>query len=119
MGFFQVVAIDFDGTLTSRGDVSAKTLDVIDQVRRNGQMIILVTGRIAEELKAEFPQIADHFDALVLENGAVAVIDGITQALSARSTLRSTTPSPSRGCRTDADRCWWPLTVSTPRPCSK
>ena len=83
MGFFQVVAIDFDGTLTSRGDVSAKTLDVIDQVRRNGQMTILVTGRIAEELKAEFPQIADHFDALVLENGAVAVIDGITQALSA------------------------------------
>jgi hydroxymethylpyrimidine pyrophosphatase-like HAD family hydrolase len=83
VAFFRVVAIDFDGTLTSRGEVSAETLDVIDRVRRNGQMIILVTGRIAEELEAEVPQIADHFDPLVLENGAVAVIDGMTHALSA------------------------------------
>ncbi len=48
-------------------------------------MVILVTGRIGVQLDAEFPDIADiadYVDALVLENGAVTVIDGTTQALS-------------------------------------
>ena len=83
MAFFQVVAIDFDGTLTSRGEVSAKALDAIDQARRNGLLVVLVTGRIGAELRSEFPQIAEHVDALVLENGAVTVIGGRTHALSA------------------------------------
>ena len=83
MAFFQVVAVDLDGTLTSRGNVSLEALEAIDQVRRNGLVVVLVSGRIGVELQAEFPQIAGHFDALVLENGAVAVIDGTTRALSA------------------------------------
>jgi hydroxymethylpyrimidine pyrophosphatase-like HAD family hydrolase len=83
MAFFQVVAVDLDGTLTSGGQVSARAEDAIDQVRRNGLVVVLVTGRIAAELEVEFPQIAGHVDALVLENGAVAVIDGTTRALSA------------------------------------
>ncbi|HYB35906.1 MAG TPA: HAD hydrolase family protein [Mycobacterium sp.] len=83
MTFFQVVAVDLDGTLTSRGDLSAEVLDAIDHVRRNGLVVVLVTGRIAAELEAEFPQVADHVDALVLENGAVMVIDETAQALSA------------------------------------
>ena len=83
MAFFQVVAVDLDGTLTSGGQVSARAEDAIDQVRRNGLVVVLVTGRIGAELEVEFPQIAGHVDALVLENGAVAVIDGTTRALSA------------------------------------
>jgi hydroxymethylpyrimidine pyrophosphatase-like HAD family hydrolase len=82
MAFFQVVAVDLDGTLTSGGQVSARAEDAIDQVRRNGLVVALVTGRIGAELEVEFPQIAGHVDALVLENGAVAVIDGTTRALS-------------------------------------
>jgi hydroxymethylpyrimidine pyrophosphatase-like HAD family hydrolase len=83
VGFFQVVALDFDGTLTSRGgDVSSEVVDAIGQVRRNGLVVVLVSGRIGAELEAEFPQIADHVDALVLENGAVTVVDGRTCALS-------------------------------------
>jgi hydroxymethylpyrimidine pyrophosphatase-like HAD family hydrolase len=81
MAFFQVVALDLDGTIASRGELSAKALDAIDQVRRDRVVVILVTGRIAAELDAEFPHIADHFDASVLENGAVAVIDGTARAL--------------------------------------
>jgi hydroxymethylpyrimidine pyrophosphatase-like HAD family hydrolase len=81
MAFFQVVALDLDGTIASRGELSVKALDAIDQVRRDGVIVILATGRIATELAAEFPQITDHFDALVLENGAVAVIDGRARAL--------------------------------------
>ena len=82
MAFFQVVALDLDGTLTSRGDLSAEALDAIDEVRRDGVAVILVSGRIAAELQAEFPQITDHVDASVLENGAVAVVDGTARALS-------------------------------------
>jgi hydroxymethylpyrimidine pyrophosphatase-like HAD family hydrolase len=81
MAFFQVVALDLDGTIASRGDLSVKALDAIDQVRREGVVVILATGRIATELDAEYPQITDHFDALVLENGAIAVIDGTARAL--------------------------------------
>jgi hypothetical protein len=79
--FFQAVAIDFDGTLTSRGEVSTKALDAIDQARRSGLVVVLVTGRIGAELQGEFPQIVDHVDAVVLENGAVAAIDGRTRVL--------------------------------------
>ena len=78
VAFFQVAAVDLDGTLTSRGRVSAEALDAIDRARRNGLVVVLVTGRIGVELAAEFPDIADHFDALVLENGAVVVTDGRT-----------------------------------------
>ena len=83
MAFFQVVAVNLDGTLTSRGEVSAKALDAIDRARSDGLVAVLVTGRIGAELNAEFPQIAEHVAALVLENGAVIVIEGKARALSA------------------------------------
>jgi hydroxymethylpyrimidine pyrophosphatase-like HAD family hydrolase len=79
--FFQVVAVDFDGTLTSHGQLSPEAVETIDRVRDNGLMVVLVTGRIGAEFQAEFPQIAGHFDALVLENGAVQVIGGHVRAL--------------------------------------
>lgn len=82
MTFFQAVAVDFDGTLTSRGQISPAAIDTIHQVQRNGMRVILVTGRIGAELTAEFPQITGHIDALVLENGAVIVVDGRTHLLS-------------------------------------
>ncbi len=79
--FFQVAAVDLDGTLTMRGRLSAEALESIDRVRQTGRVVVLITGRIGSELAAEFPDIADHFDALVLENGAVMVTDGRTQSL--------------------------------------
>ncbi len=81
MAFFKVVAVDFDGTLTSGGKLASEAVEAIDRARRNGLAIVLVTGRVGAEMLAEFPQIANHFDALVLENGAVIVIDGQTHAL--------------------------------------
>jgi len=38
-----VVAVDFDGTLTSGEQVSAEAVDAIDQVRRNGLVAVLVS----------------------------------------------------------------------------
>ena len=84
MTFFKIVAIDFDGTLTSGGNLAPHALKAIDQARGNGLAIVLVTGRIGAELQAEFPQIADHVDAMVLENGAVTVIEGHHHALGGR-----------------------------------
>jgi len=79
--FFQVIAVDFDGTLTSHSQLSPQAVEAIDQVRPQGLTVVLVTGRIGAELQAEFPRVADHFDALVLENGAVMVVKGNACAL--------------------------------------
>lgn len=81
MAFFKVVAVDLDGTTASNGKLSRQAMKAIDKARRDGLTIVLATGRIGAELHAEFPQIAYHVDALVLEDGAVMVLDGRTHAL--------------------------------------
>ncbi|WP_156297515.1 HAD hydrolase family protein [Mycobacterium paragordonae] len=81
MAFFKVVALDLDGTLTSAGHLAPEALTAIDEARRNGLAIVLVSGRIFAELRAEFPQLTDYVDAMVLENGTVTVVDGLSHAL--------------------------------------
>ncbi|MGV7868052.1 HAD hydrolase family protein [Mycobacterium kansasii] len=81
MTFFKAVALDFDGTLTSGGNISAHTVAAIEQARRDGLAVVLVSGRIGAELQAEFPRIPHQVDAMVLENGAVTVINGQASAL--------------------------------------
>ncbi len=81
MGFFRVVALDLDGTLTTDGRLSATALAAVDQARGDGLVVLLVTGRIRAELEEEFPGITAHFDGVVLENGAVAVIGGRSRRL--------------------------------------
>lgn len=83
MTFFKVVALDLDGTLTSAGRLAPEALSAIEEARRNGLAIVLVSRRIYAELRGEFPQLADYVDAMVLENGAVTVIDGHSRALTA------------------------------------
>ncbi len=83
VAFYQVVAADIDGTLTSGHDVSVHVERALDEVRAAGAQVVLATGRIGAELSAEFPQLARHADALVLENGAVAVHDGTATPLTA------------------------------------
>lgn len=83
MAFFRVAALDLDGTLTSRGAVSATALSAVGDARGDGLVVLLVTGRIRAELEAEFPGIDEHFDGLVLENGAVAVAGSRSRRLAA------------------------------------
>jgi len=66
------VAIDYDGTLTDGSRPSAALLAAVRDVRASGRKCILVTGRILAELRDVFPDVAEHFDAIVGENGAVA-----------------------------------------------
>lgn len=81
MTYFRVAALDLDGTLTSQGKLSMAAVEAIDAVREDGLAVLLVTGRIQSELEGEFPGFADHFDAKVLENGAVSVVGGSVRLL--------------------------------------
>ncbi len=72
LGYFRAVAIDFDGTL-AEGVVGSDTLAALAEARARGLRVILVTGRIVDELRSVFPDVEDHVDALVAENGGVLV----------------------------------------------
>ncbi len=70
-GYFRAVAVDFDGTLAGDGRPDPAVLGALDEVRARGVRVLLVTGRILAELREAFPDVDDHVDAVVGENGAV------------------------------------------------
>jgi HAD superfamily hydrolase (TIGR01484 family) len=67
---FIALASDYDGTLAEGGKVSPSTLTALEQLVASGRILILVTGRILDELLSVFPQ-AEICTAIVAENGAV------------------------------------------------
>jgi phosphoglycolate phosphatase (TIGR01487 family) len=64
------VAIDYDGTLATAGTVAPATLDALRRLTSTGRRIIVVTGRLLEDLEDAFPEVG-VFDRVVAENGAV------------------------------------------------
>jgi hydroxymethylpyrimidine pyrophosphatase-like HAD family hydrolase len=64
------LATDYDGTLAEHGRVNETTLRALDELRRTGRKLILVSGRQLDDLIEAFPGIK-VFDAIVAENGAV------------------------------------------------
>lgn len=72
--YFQAAALDFDGTLTQHGRPETSVLEALGRTRRRGVKVVLVTGRIGRELREVFPDVNQHFDALVLENGGVLAV---------------------------------------------
>ena len=72
MGFaYHALVFDYDGTLTQGARPEPAVLEALARARASGRKLVLATGRILRELVAEFPDVEQHFDALVLENGAV------------------------------------------------
>ena len=69
--YFRAVAIDYDGTLTDTTRPSEPVLAAVREIRQTGRKVILATGRILGELRADFPEVDAHFDMIVAENGAV------------------------------------------------
>ena len=69
---YRAIACDYDGTLATKGRVSGKVLRALEQFRSSGGHLLLVSGRIQEDLLSVFPH-ARTFSRLVLENGAVVV----------------------------------------------
>ncbi len=68
--WFHALACDYDGTLATGGRVAPETVDALRRARESGRRLMLVTGRVLDDLLAVFPAL-DVFDFAVAENGAV------------------------------------------------
>ena len=67
---YQALAVDYDGTLATDGVVDDTTLDALKRYHDSGRRLILVTGRIMEQLVEVFPQMS-FCDLVVADNGAM------------------------------------------------
>jgi hydroxymethylpyrimidine pyrophosphatase-like HAD family hydrolase len=67
---FRVLATDYDGTLAGGGRIPERTASALARLRASGCRIVLVTGRIVDDLARVCPRL-DLFDLVVAENGAV------------------------------------------------
>jgi hydroxymethylpyrimidine pyrophosphatase-like HAD family hydrolase len=67
---YQALAADYDGTLATDGVVDEKTVEALHRLRESGRRLILVTGRIVDQLIHTFPQIK-LCDLVVADNGAL------------------------------------------------
>jgi hydroxymethylpyrimidine pyrophosphatase-like HAD family hydrolase len=65
-----VVATDYDGTIAEDGHVDANTLDALKRVVASGRHLVLVTGRIIEQIRIVFPDVG-LCDLVVADNGAM------------------------------------------------
>jgi hydroxymethylpyrimidine pyrophosphatase-like HAD family hydrolase len=79
--WFRAIAVDYDGTLATNDTVDPAVLDALDRWRGRGGKVVLVTGRIVDELQRVFPTVHDHVDLVVAENGAVLCDAGGTTLL--------------------------------------
>jgi HAD superfamily hydrolase (TIGR01484 family) len=67
---FIAFACDYDGTVASRGKVSEQAIAALDEAKKSGRKLILVTGRERPDLERVFDRL-DLFDQAVLENGGL------------------------------------------------
>ena len=67
---YLALACDYDGTLAKDGVVSPRTIDALEQIRASGRKLLLITGRLLEDLQQAFPRL-DLFTCVVAENGAL------------------------------------------------
>lgn len=67
---YLALACDYDGTLAKDGVVSPQTIDALERVGASGRKLILITGRLLEDLQEAFPRL-DLFTYVVAENGAL------------------------------------------------
>ena len=67
---YLALACDYDGTLAKDGVVSPQAIDALERVGASGRKLILITGRLLEDLQKAFPRL-DLFTHVVAENGAL------------------------------------------------
>src|SRR2546425_4733559 len=67
---YHALACDYDGTIAWDGAVSENTVLALEELRKSGRKVILVTGRELDDLVKVFPRL-DLFDRVVAENGAL------------------------------------------------
>jgi len=66
----RVLALDYDGTIATEGRPDPDVQSAIAQARADGLAVVLVTGRILDDLRCLLGNLR-AFDAIVAENGAV------------------------------------------------
>lgn len=67
---YHALAVDYDGTLATDGVVQPETVAALERLRHSGRRLILVTGRIIEQLTHVFPKLA-LCDLVVADNGGL------------------------------------------------
>lgn len=67
---YLALAADYDGTLATHGKVEQYVIDALYRLKASTRKLILVTGRVLDELKTVFPEY-ELFDRIVAENGAL------------------------------------------------
>ena len=70
-----VLALDYDGTIARNDRVPPPVLDAIAEARRRNVTVILVTGRILDDLRRVAGDL-DFVDGVVAENGALVHFPG-------------------------------------------
>jgi hydroxymethylpyrimidine pyrophosphatase-like HAD family hydrolase len=77
---FRVLALDYDGTIAQDGRLDAGVRSAIVEARARGLVVVLVTGRILEDLRRVAGDLS-FLDAVVAENGAVLYFPSGTSRL--------------------------------------
>lgn len=67
---FLALATDYDGTLAHNGKVPNSTVSALENLRASGRKLILVSGRLLDDLLNVFPE-HGLFEWVVAENGAL------------------------------------------------
>ena len=67
---YLALAVDYDDTLASAGQVTAAARAALERLRASGRRAILVTGRMLEDVLGRC-QCAELFDHVVAENGCI------------------------------------------------
>ncbi len=67
---YHALAVDYDGTLATDGRVDEATIAALHRLRESGRRLVLVTGRIVDQLLQVFPQLG-LCNLVVADNGAV------------------------------------------------
>lgn len=80
---YQLLAVDYDGTLASGGRVAPETLVALEHLRASGRRLVLVTGRTLLDLVRALPG-HELFDAVVAENGGTLRRKGTAERLLSR-----------------------------------
>ena len=66
---YMALACDYDGTIAGHGIVAPQEVQSLKRLQASGRKLILVTGRLLEDLLQVFPEVS-MFDIVVGENGA-------------------------------------------------
>src|SRR5690349_5586737 len=101
-----VIALDYDGTIARDDRLDPTVRDAIAAARTSGIIVLLVTGRIMDELRRVAGEL--HFvDGVVAENGAVIHFadSGYTSTLAPVVPPEFVTELVTRGVRHRVGRC--------------